>query len=78
VIGELALELKLTPQDDGFLLSLTGHEGGQAQGTVSRAELQTILLLIEQEVAKAGWREGPASIVPEPQADSSATKRRAN
>jgi hypothetical protein len=77
-IGELAHELKLTPQGEGFLLSLTGHEGGQAQGTVSRAELQTILLLIEQEVAKAGWREGPASVVPPPQADSSATKRRVN
>ena len=76
--GELAHELKLTPQGDGFLLSLTGHEGGQAQGTVSRAELQTILLLIEQEVAKAGWREGPASVVPPSQADTGETKRRVN
>jgi hypothetical protein len=77
-IGELAHELTLTPQDDGFLLSLTGHEGGQAQGTVNRAELQTILLLIEQEVATAGWREGPASVVPPPQADTGETKRRVN
>ena len=77
-IGELAHELKLTPQDEGFLLSLTGREGGQAQGVVSRAELQTILLLIEQEVIKAGWREGPASVVPPPQADSNKSKRRAN
>jgi hypothetical protein len=77
-VGELAHELKLTPQDEGFLLSLKGYEGGQAQGTVSRAELQTILLVIEQEVGKACWREGPASVVPPPQADPSETKRRAN
>jgi hypothetical protein len=77
-VGELAHELKLTPQDEGFLLSLKGHEGGQAQGTISRAELQTILLVIEQEVAKAGWREGPASVVPPSQADPSETKRRVN
>ena len=51
-VGELAHELKLIPQGEGFLLLLTGHEGGQTQGALSRAELQTILLMIEQEVAK--------------------------
>ena len=77
-IGELVHELKLTPQGEGFLLSLTGHGGGQAQGALSRAELQTILLVIEQAVAKAGWREGPASAAAPPQADTSGTKRRVN
>jgi hypothetical protein len=74
--GELATELTLTPQDGGYLLLLKGREGGQAQGVVSRAELQTILLMIDQEVSRAGWREGPAPAAPQP--DRNETKRRAN
>jgi hypothetical protein len=53
--GELATGLRLKPQAKGFLLEISGREGGQARGLVSRAELQTILLLIEQEASKAGW-----------------------
>ena len=45
----------LTPQKKGLLFEITGRSGGQARGLVSRAELQTILLLVEQEASRARW-----------------------
>lgn len=62
-LGELATALTLTPQGEKFALDVKGREGGQARGLVSRAELQTILLLVEQEATKAGWL--PASPAPQ-------------
>ena len=80
--GELATELNLTPQGDKFVFDIRGRQGGHARGLVSRAELQTILLMIEQEAVKSGWvPAAPTPPAPEPgqeQAVAAAKKRRAN
>lgn len=79
--GELASELNLTPQGDKFVFDIRGGQGGHARGLVSRAELQTILLLIEQEALKSGWLAPPAPpapAAPESPSPAAQKKRRTN
>ncbi len=77
--GELATGIRLTPRPKGFLFEISGREGGRAGGLVSRSELQTILLLIEQEASKAGWlpsTQAPPPQEPEWQRAPAASKKR--
>ena len=59
--GKLVTELTLTPQGDKFVFDIRGRRGDHARGLVSRAELQTILLMIKQEAMKSGWLSTPAA-----------------
>src|SRR6185312_3955465 len=73
--GELANEVTLTPQPNGKLqLDVTGKNGGHARGLFSRAELRTVLLLIEKEAIKAEWG-GPLWPAPERSAASGQVAR---
>ena len=76
VTAELALELNITQEQQGFRLKFRGRKGRETAVGCLRAELQRVIHMLEQEVVKAGWREGPPPAAP--QADSSETKRRAH
>jgi hypothetical protein len=78
IAADLAVELNIAQEGQGFRLRFRGRKGSEAAVGCLRAELQRVIHMLEQEVAKAGWREGRASVVPPPQADPSETKRRAN
>ena len=53
--GELVIDVTLTPRPSDFVVLLSGSAGGKAQGILTRAHLQTVLHLLEQEVTKASW-----------------------
>ena len=55
--GDGPLRLELTPIAGKLVLDLTGRSGEVARGLLTRAELQTVLLLIQQESIKGGWIE---------------------
>ena len=76
VTAELAVELTISLEQRGFRLKFRGRKGGEAAVGCSRAELQRVVHMMEQEVAKASWREGPPATPP--QTDRSETKRRAH
>jgi hypothetical protein len=59
--GELAVHFSLRPQGDSFLFRLRGRAGGEAHGLLARAELQTLLVIIETETLQAGWMSPPAA-----------------
>jgi hypothetical protein len=56
-IAELAFELDVSVEPRGFRLRFRGRKGGESSIGYSRAELQRIVHMLEQEAAKAGWRE---------------------
>jgi len=56
--AELGTELQISPQGADFVLRITGQRGGQTQGILKRAQLQTILQMLEHEVTKASWAGG--------------------
>lgn len=76
VAAELAVELNISREQQQFRLRFRGRKGGEAAVGCSRAELQRIVHMLEQEAAKAGWREGPP--VATPPTDAKEAKRRAN
>jgi hypothetical protein len=53
--AELAVTVSLEDKGDTLRFILVGERGGQAAGTMSRPDLQRIIYMLEQEVAKAEW-----------------------
>jgi hypothetical protein len=54
-LAELAERLTISSQANNFRVELQDEKGGAAAGLVSRVELQRVLLMLQGEVAKAGW-----------------------
>jgi len=76
VAAELVVALNVTRQQQGFRLKFRGGKGRETALGCSQAELQRIIYMLEQEVAKAGWRERPSP--PEPPTDRTERNRRAH
>jgi len=74
--AELAVELTISRERQSFRLKLRGRKGGETALDYSRALLQRIVHEVEQEAAKAGWREGPPAAPPP--TDAKEAKRRAH
>lgn len=55
VTGERAKQLKITHNGEQFQLELQGTRGETAAGSMTRADFQRILQMLEDEVKKAGW-----------------------
>lgn len=53
--AELLVTLSLNVQADGVAVELRGERGAGASGVWTRADVQRLLHLIEQEVVRAGW-----------------------
>lgn len=70
----LAERLTITNQGDRLRLELHGQGGDGAAGTLSRAELQRVLQMLQTIVAKAGWLEMPAKTQSAPAAATSEAK----
>jgi len=70
--AELAKQLTISSQGNGFRMELQGGSGGAAAATLARAELQRIIQMLEAEAAKAGWLGAPAKTP-----DVSATENKA-
>jgi hypothetical protein len=64
--AELAIELSITRKQQGFGLKFRGRKGRDTVVGCSRVELQRIIHTVEQEVAKAGWHEGPPAVAQQP------------
>lgn len=75
-LAELAVELGIFVEPRGLRLKFRGRTGAEAAVGCSRAELQRILHMLEQEAVKAGWRE-PAPVAARP-TDGRQANRRAN
>jgi hypothetical protein len=60
--AELADRLTISKQGEGFRFELYGLSGEGAVATVTPAELQRILQMLQAEVLKAGWLVGPAKV----------------
>jgi hypothetical protein len=58
--AQLAERLTLSVQGDKFRLELMGNRGGTAAGAVKRTELQRILQMLHEQVARASWL-GPSA-----------------
>lgn len=54
--AELIKKLTISQQSANFRIELHGEAGGAAAGTVTRAELQRILQMLQGEVARAHWQ----------------------
>ena len=76
VAAELVVALNVTQEGQGFRLKFRGGKGRETAVGCSKAELQRIIHMLEQEVAKAGWRDRPAPS--EPPTDKREAKRRAH
>jgi len=74
--AELAVELNVSAERQGLRLRFRGSKGGEATVGCTRAELQRIVHMLEQEAAKAGWREQEP--ISSPPVDAKEAKRRAN
>ena len=75
-IAELAVELQVSAERQAIRLRFRGRKGSEASIGFTRIELQRIVHMLEQETAKAGWREGPpVTALP---VDAQEAKRRAN
>lgn len=74
--AELAIVLTVSLERVGFRLKFRGRKGGEAEVGCSRAELLRVVQMLEQEAAKAGWRDRP--MVATPPADAREVVRRAN
>ena len=72
--AELVVQVTISRQPQGFRLEFRGRKGSRAAVACSRAELQRIIHMTEQEAAKARWRE-PASAPP---SETREAKRRAH
>ena len=53
--AELAVTVSLEDKGDKLRFILIGERGGQAAGEMSRPDLQRIIHMLEQEVAKTEW-----------------------
>jgi hypothetical protein len=62
--AELIKKVTISQQGDNFRIELHGEAGGAAAGTVTRAELQRILQMLQGEVAKAHWQVASAQSQP--------------
>jgi hypothetical protein len=58
--AELAKQLTISNQGNGFRMELQGEGGGSAAGTLAREELQRILQMLQETAGKAGWLITPA------------------
>ncbi len=76
VAAELVVALDVTQEGQGFRLKFRGGKGRETAVGCLRAELQRIIHMLEQEVAKAGWHERPSA--PEPPTDRMEPNRRAH
>jgi len=76
VAAELVVALNVTRVAQGFRLKFRGGKGRETAVGCSQVELQRIIHMLEQEVAKAGWRERPSP--PEPPTDRTERNRRAH
>ena len=74
--AELAVELNVSAERRELRLRFRGRKGGEATVGCSRAELQRIVHMLEQEAAKAEWRD--RAPVAAPSTDAEEAKRRAN
>jgi hypothetical protein len=57
--AELVERLSITNQGENFRVELRGLAGGAAAGVVRRVELQRMLQMLQDEVAKADWTNRP-------------------
>jgi len=62
-VTELVERVTISSQKDTFQLELRGEAGGGAAASVSRAELQRILQMLQTEAGKADWL-GPSAKPP--------------
>ena len=74
--ADLAVELNVSVEQQRLRLRFRGRKGGEAAVPCSRAELQRVIHMLEEEAAKAGWRE--RAPVAAPPTDTKETRRRAN
>jgi hypothetical protein len=75
--AELAKQLTISNQGNGFRMELRGEGGGGAAGVLAREELQRILQMLQETAGKAGWLimlEKPQTTVA-PEDNSSKTSR---
>ena len=72
--AELLQELNITQVGKTFRLTLRGRQGGEAAGQWSRAELQRITHMLEQEVMRAEWG-GPHEPKPELEPEAKRARR---
>ena len=64
--AELLQQVTLGQQGERIRMELRGMAGGEAKAGLTRAELQRILQMLREEVAKAGWLAAPAAPAPAP------------
>ena len=64
--AELVQRLTFSGQGAGFRFELRGERGGGADGTLTRAEFQRILQMLQAETSKAGWlmAKPPSEVAP--------------
>ena len=75
-VAELTAEVNISVEGQRFRLRLRGCNGGESVVGCTRAELQRIIHMLEQETKKAGWRD--MAIVGAPPVIPPAVKRRVN
>lgn len=64
--AELALRVTIAHQGERFRMELRSGAGGGADATLTPAEFQRILQMLQREVAKAGWASAPPAPQPAP------------
>jgi hypothetical protein len=62
--AELADRVTIANQADSFRLEFRGSDENGAAGTLTRAELQRVLQMLQAIVAKTGWLDTPAKTQP--------------
>jgi hypothetical protein len=58
--AELAKQLTISNQGNGFRMELRGEGGGNAAGVLARDELQRVLQMLQETAGRAGWLITPA------------------
>jgi hypothetical protein len=75
--AELAKQVTISNQGNGFRMELQGEGGGSAAGILSREELQRILQMLQETAGKAGWliMQAKPQTIDAPEDSSSKTSR---
>ena len=64
--ADLAVEITIAKETNGFALQLRSRNGAHTSLVWSRDHLQRIVLMIEEIAARSGWREGqPVGLKPQ-------------